>query len=224
MNNYSDLKFLVADDHSIVRTGIRLLLKSAYQNCTIMEAKNGKEVLEAVRKNTFNLITLDLSMPDTDATNLIKNILLHNPANKILLISMSPENFFALYYLKMGCYGYLNKDYPDDELLRAVNTIVFKNEKYLTRFLVNEITSAAISNDYSSNPFDSLSSRELQVIQHLIDGKSLSDIADLMCLHISTVSTHKSRAFEKLNITTGVELRELSVLNSGSKGAGAHHH
>ncbi len=203
-------KFCLVDDHSIVRTGVKLLLKEKFGMCEIDEATEGETAFQLIKNNDYDLVTMDLHMPNTDTMGLIENILRIKPATKILIFTMGAEELFARRFLKMGVKGFLNKECDDEELGKAID-LVLKNRKYMSEQLMIRITDDTLENK-ADNPFDDLSNREIEIVLLLAGGKSISEITDLLSIGNSTVGTHKARIFDKLKISNVIELRELAKL------------
>lgn len=203
-------RFLLIDDHSIIRTGVALVLNDLYVSCVIDEAAGGDEGMEFVKQNNYDLVVLDLNMPHTDSASLISALLFRNPSLHILIFTMAAESIFAKHYLKMGVRGFISKDVSKDELKRAI-TQVMAGKTYLSQDMLFELSQAQLQ-DKSLNPFENLSKRELQLLTYFINGDGLSQIATSLNIGKSTVGTHKANIFEKLNVKNVIELRELARL------------
>jgi len=203
-------KFLIVDDHSIVRTGVSITLGGLFLNCSIDQANDGDSALEKIRTEDYDLVTLDIHMPQTDTSTLISNMLAIKPDLRILIFSMASELVFAKRYIKMGARGFLSKDATDEEIKRAI-TQILQNKKYISPELSLQLSDDRLNNRLE-NPFDNLSNRELQLAIQLVQGKSVSEIAELFNIGVSTASTHKSNIFDKLHISNVIELRELASL------------
>jgi DNA-binding NarL/FixJ family response regulator len=206
------LRFLLADDHSIVVTGLKISLTQKYPFCKVDTAKNGNEVFDLVKKNDYDVAIIDVNMPGTDTSNLIHQLLSVKNKLRLLIFSMYPEEFYAKRFLKMGAKGYLSKEAPKEELFLAVQTLLddkmYLSEKVILRF------SEFVLDNMPDNIFDTLSVRELEVARHLCKGMRLNEICELMNLHTSTIGTHKARIYEKLGVKNNVELRDLAQLNN----------
>ncbi|THU40145.1 response regulator transcription factor [Niastella caeni] len=200
-------KFLIADDHFIVRSGIKLILKEDFINATVDECSDGSGVWEMMEKELYDLVIMDIHMPETDSVNLLKNIFSMHPAQKILIFTMSDEEIYAKKYLQLGVKGFINKDTDATEIRKAID-LVLNNKRYLSSNLQNILTKEAIEGK-TSNPFDLLSSRELEVVTHLVAGKNISEIATMLSVHTSTIGTHKARILHKLGVSNIVELINL---------------
>ena len=200
-------KFLIVDDHFIVRTGVKLILKEDFINATIDECNDGSSAWKKIEKGNYDLVIMDIHMPETDSINLLKNIFSLHPELKILIFTMSNEEIYAKKYLQLGVKGFINKDTGSTEIRTAIS-MVLNNKRYLSPNLQNILTREAIEGK-TNNPFDSLSTRELEVVTHLVAGKNISEIAHMLSVHTSTVGTHKARILQKLSVNNIVELIEV---------------
>lgn len=200
--------FLIIDDHEIVRSGVKNVLLELFKPCEIFEANNEKTALPLLKERKYDLIIMDVQMPDTDTAGLleyIKNI--HSDA-KVLIFSMSAESVYARRFLKAGAMGFVSKNTGLTELRKAIE-LILSNRKYISDTLAEQLASD-IGHEHADNPFDNLSSREFEIVSLLIKGKSVTEISDLLSINTSTVGTHKSRSFEKLNVKNLAELIEIS--------------
>lgn len=202
------ISILLVDDHSIVRSGMRLLIKEHISNANIDEAKNGDIAFKKIMNTDYNLVILDINMPHTDTLGLIENMKKIKPNIPILIFTMTGEYAMAKRYLNSGVNGYLNKQVEDEEIMSAINTIM-SGRKYFSKSLLEAIAEDKLL-DKSENPFEDLSNRELEIIFHLIRGETLTQIANTLSIHTSTVSTHKARVFEKLKINNTLDLKDLA--------------
>ena len=205
-------RILLADDHEIVRGGLKIFINTFIAHSGIDEAWDGTSTFEKVKGNDYQLIILDVNMPDTDSFELIGKIIGTRPDAKILIFSMNPEDTYARRYLNAGAKGYVSKASSTTELGNAIITVL-KNKRYISPSLSQAIA-GEISGERTNNPFDTLSSREFEIVQHLLKGESISDICNMLHLKASTVSTYKARIFEKLNCKNAVELNQLARINN----------
>lgn len=200
------MRFIVADDHSIVRMGLRLMLEADYPHVVIDEVENGNDLIEKIKHHQYDLVILDFQMPNTDTFNIVSNLLARDASLKILMYSMAAEKVYAPKLFKAGVKGFLSKESPNAELSKAVSMvlrggIVASDRAYLE---------AAEDQEKSANPFTSLSNKELDILAYLIQGKTTKEMSTLLNLQVSTVSTHKFRIFRKLNVESIVELIALT--------------
>jgi len=201
-------RILIADDHTIVRTGIAVLIKTELLNVQIDECSDGDGVWKNIQSTQYDLFIMDINMPGTDSVNLLKNIFTHQPQLKVLILSMSSEEVYAKKYLQLGVMGFINKEADTTEIRRAITTVM-NNRKYMSPKLLEVITREAIDGTSANALFENLSARELEVMTHLVEGKNVSEIAQILSIHISTVSTHKASILQKLNVSNVIELTRI---------------
>jgi DNA-binding NarL/FixJ family response regulator len=151
---------------------------------------------------------MDINMPATDSVNLLKNIFSLQPQLKVLILSMSSEEIYANKYLQLGALGFVNKESDATEIRRAITTVM-SNRKYFSPKLEEIITRQAIEGSPAKSAFENLSTRELEVMTHLVEGRNVSEIAGILSVHISTVSTHKASILQKLKVKNVIELTTL---------------
>ncbi len=202
------LKFLLIDDHVVVRSGIKLLLANIYKDSEIHEAKDGDSATAFVKENHYDFVMLDVQMPNTDSFALMELFKENYPLLKVLVFSMNAESIYALRFIKAGAMGFISKEAPLDEIKKAIDQVI-NGKKYISEemlFVLAEGTSGGAN----SNPFSILSSREFEIVSMLLNGKTISLIAADLNLGISTVGTHKGRIFTKLKVTNLLELKELA--------------
>jgi DNA-binding NarL/FixJ family response regulator len=200
---------LLVDDHSIVRTGLKLLLNDFLAHANIEEAYDGASALGKIKEKDYDLVIMDVNMPQTDSFGTVQTILSLKPSSKIIMFSMNAEEVYAKRYLKMGAMGYLRKDAANKEIEKAI-TSVLNNKKYVSPELAQKILSDLQSIEEPDNPFDKLSSREFEIVQHLAQGDSVAAISKKLNVHTSTVGTHKARIFDKLHCQNIIDLTNLA--------------
>jgi DNA-binding NarL/FixJ family response regulator len=203
-------RVLIADDHLIVREGLKSIIKKISSFIEIDDASNGADVFDLVKKNDYDLLVLDVQMPNTDAITLVTNIFAYKEKSRILIFSMNSENLYAMRFLKLGVLGYLEKESDADEIRNAL-TDVLDGNVYMSANL-KALYFEEMMKSRKENPFETLSNREIQVARYLLQGYSYADIKNTLNLHSSTIGTHKTRSFEKLKVRTVHELRELAQL------------
>jgi DNA-binding NarL/FixJ family response regulator len=201
-------KFLLIDDHVVVRSGIKILLSEIYKPSEIHEAHDGDSALEKVKQNTYDLVMLDIQMPKTDTFGLMEFFKIKYPELKVLIFSMSPENIYAKRFLKAGAKGFLSKDAPLEEIKKAIN-LVLNDKKYISESLM-EILAESSGKENDGNLFNTLSAREFEIVSLLLTGQTISQIGNTLHLQVSTIGTHKARIFEKLKVSNILELKELA--------------
>jgi DNA-binding NarL/FixJ family response regulator len=203
-------KFLLADDHHIVRTGLGLIIKDEFLNAEIDECNNGDCVWKKIQRTEYDLVILDITMPATDSLGLLKNIFSHRPDQKVMIFTMSPVAIYAKKYLSLGVKGFINKEAEPSEVRQGI-VATLNNRKYLGPDMKHILTWEDVDKQ-SITPFDSLTIRELEIMNHLVEGKNVSEIADILFVHISTISTHKANIMVKLNVSNVVELTKMVQL------------
>ncbi|KAA2242775.1 response regulator transcription factor [Chitinophaga agrisoli] len=205
---------LIADDHTIVRLGILLVVKSMFLNAEVTEAETLAQVITQLEAKPFDLLILDINLQGGNNLQMIDAVRLRQPAIKILMFSGYEEQLFALNYIQAGADGYLVKDSSEEEIRTALRTVM-NNEKYLSAAVKDQLISRLHQpRAVSANPLSVLSSREREVLNLLIKGSSVAKIAEMLHLQITTVSTYKTRVFEKMGAANLVELIEKVKLYS----------
>lgn len=208
-------KILIADDHSIVRLGASVIINEKFKNIEIVTATTIKEVYDQLNSSEFDLLLLDINMPGGNNIKVIKETLDIQNDLKILVFSSYDENIYALRYIEAGAAGYLNKNTAMEELANAIQSIQDRG-RYMSDAIkdlyVQKLTTTKSSLD-KANPLFKLSNREMDVAKHLIEGHGILEVSNLLKLSSSTVSTYKSRIFEKLVVNNIPELIELFKLN-----------
>ncbi len=195
-------KFLLVDDHVVVRSGIKTLLAEIYNPAEIHEAMNGETAISKLKNEQFDLIIMDIQMPNTDTLGLMEYVHITYPAAKVLMFSMSAENIYAKRFMKAGASGFVSKEAPLEDITRAINTIL--------NALAEKLAEDSFSGK-SGNPFNELSPREFEIVSLLLEGKTVTDISHALNIQTSTVGTHKARLFEKLGVTNILELKEMAT-------------
>ncbi|MDA3616449.1 response regulator [Polluticaenibacter yanchengensis] len=208
------MNVLLADDHVIVRLGIEILIEDALgSNVKIYQASNGKEIVDLLKTESIDMLISDINMPETDSFANIKEALRLNPQLKIVMLSVNPETVFAKRYLKAGAHAYLQKSISDKEFIKAIKTVA-SGKKYMSEVQHNILLNMLMADSKQlddNNPFDYLSSREFEVAMLLLKGYGSIEISNALAINASTTSTYKSRVYEKLGISSVVELAKLAV-------------
>ena len=197
------IRVLIADDHLIVREGLKQVLGKQMGIEVAGEAENCREVLKKVREEPFDVVLLDIKMPDRLGLDIIGEIRVRKPELPILMLSSYPEEQYAMAALKSGAAGYLVKESLPKELIHAILEVT-AGRKYISSNLAARLASY-LQSEEDMLPHEKLSSRELQVMCMIASGKRVSDIADELMISIKTVSTHRTRALEKMNMENNVE-------------------
>lgn len=198
---------IIADDHLTVRLGIRALVDEVLGKCQVDFAAGGTELFGKLKKKKYEMLITDLNMPEVNTMQLIPRILAIQDDLRILVLSVNPEDIFARRILAAGAYGYLQKDASDAEMIRAIHTI-YSGRRYLSPGQIEGISS--LLKEKSSNPFDGLTAREMEVALLLLTGDGLQEVAASLNISPSTASTLKTKVFEKLDISNIVALTNLA--------------
>ena len=205
------IRVLIADDHAVVRQGLKQILGDAPEMVVAGEATNGQEVLDKVRAEAWDVVVLDISMPDRSGLDILKELQSERPKLPVLVLSMYSEDQFAVRVLKAGARGYLTKDSAPDELVKAIRKVV-SGGTYVSAFL-GEKLAFEIGTDSSRLPHEALSDREFQVLRLIAAGKSVKEIAAELYLSVKTVSTYRARLLQKMNLETNAELIHYAIQN-----------
>jgi two-component system invasion response regulator UvrY len=197
-------RILIADEQSVVRMGMKFLLSSMYTRTEIHVASTFTEVLDSMNQNYFDLIILDVTIEKRTNMEIIDTIRSKQPNALILIFSGLNEQLYALRYLEAGANGFLSKNSSDEEHKIAIYSVL-SSGKYISRKVQDRLLTSAFERK-SLNPFDNLSSREMQIMLLLAQGKWTKEIATILNLKLSTISTFKARIFEKLDVNNSVDL------------------
>jgi DNA-binding NarL/FixJ family response regulator len=200
-------KILIADDHGIVRTGLILLIREELGLVEIDECRDGDSARRKIQANEYDLVILDISMPFTDTFVLLENVFAEKPGQKVLILTMSREEVYAKRFLKLGVKGFINKEADRSEIRNAI-VCTLNNKRYLSSRM-HDTLSGEMLDEITPNPFETLSPRELEIMNQLLEGKHISEIASVLFLHISTVSTHKTNLMQKLGVSNVIELSKM---------------
>lgn len=200
--------FLLADDHNIVRSAIKGILLEVFKPCRVNEAGNGEEILEQLKMHRFDLVIMDVQMPMTDSLGILEFITIRHPGVRVLIFSISPEKIFAKRFLKAGAKGFVSKESSLQEVTKAINAVL-AGGTYISETLSGSLVED-MSHGHQPRPFETLSSREFEIVSLLLEGQTISQVARSINLQASTVGTHKARIFRKLNICNLLELKEIA--------------
>lgn len=205
------IKILVADDHPVIRQGLKQIIAENGNMAVAGEASNGQEVLEQVRKNHYNVVLLDISMPLIGGLDVLKQLQKEKPELAVLILSIHPEEQYAVRALRAGASGYITKDSAPQELITAIQT-VSSGKKYVSQDLAQKLASrlgAAISKP----PHEILSDREYSVLRLIAAGRTNARMAEELLLSPKTVSTYRARILQKLGLKTNAELVRYAMEN-----------
>lgn len=204
------LTIYIADDHSLIREGIKNLIKHESDMKVIGETGNPLDIIDDVMKLKPDLIILDLSMPGRSGLDVLKDIKTLLPESKILVMTMMPEDQFAKRTLKAGASGYITKDSAVDEIINAIRKIS-SGRKYISQTLAEKLAEDLEENKADKEPLELLSDREMLILKLISTGKSQTDIARDLNLSVSTVNTYRSRILEKLDLKSTADLIRFAI-------------
>jgi len=205
------INILIADDHPIVREGFKQVLSETTDMVVAGEASNGQEVLNLIRKNKYDVILLDISMPGRSGLEILKELRNDYPRLPILIVSIYPEEQYAVRAFRAGASGYLTKASAPHELIEAIRK-VSKGGRYVSSSLAEELT-YYLDGDATRAPHEILSDREYQVMLLMASGKTVSGIAEELCLSVKTISTYRTHILKKMNLKNNAEITLYAVQN-----------
>jgi len=204
------LKIIIADDHAIVRRGLKHIVLEEQDDAHVCEAADSNAVLNLLRAEPFDVVVLDITMPGRDGLELLKELKRDAPQMPVLMLSMHPEERFAVRALKAGASGYLTKESAPDELCIAIRKVL-RGGKYITPSLAELLAESVVKPDQDSPASDMLSDREYQVLRLIASGKTVSQVATELMLSVNTISTYRTRILEKMNMKTNAELTRYAI-------------
>jgi len=205
------MNILIADDHELVRGGLARIIAEEFSAAQVQEVSNGTQAEKMGRTKTWNLIIMDMSMPDKTGLDVLKQLRAESIKIPVLILSIHPENQYALRVLKAGGNGYISKDCPRADFINAVRTIL-NGKKYISAEVAEKLASR-FDDDMNKEQHELISDRELQVLKLIASGKTVSEIADELSLSVATISTYRSRLLEKMNLKNNAELTHYAINN-----------
>jgi two-component system, NarL family, invasion response regulator UvrY len=205
------MRILIADDHAVVRRGLRHVLAEAFKKAVFGEAANSQEALERVWKEHWDVVILDLTMPGRSGLDVLKEMKRAKPKLPVLILRMHPEDQFAVRLLKAGASGYMTKETAPAELVGAVNKAI-AGGRYVSLPLAEKLASLIV-HDESAAPHESLSDREFLILRLIASGKPVGAIARELSLSVKTVSTYRARLLEKMHMDNNSELVHYAFQN-----------
>jgi two-component system invasion response regulator UvrY len=203
------MRILIADDHAIVRKGLIQLILEDMPSAEIVEVSDAEDLIKAVHKQDWDLVICDLTMPGRSGLDALKQIKQSKPRLPVLIISMHPQDQYAVRVLKAGASGYLGKDLVHEELMQAIR-MVMQGRKYITPAVAEKLAEV-FNQDASREKHELLSDREFDVFKHLAAGKSISEIASQLSLSVTTVSTYRSRILEKMGFRSNADITRYAI-------------
>lgn len=205
------IRILIADDHPIVRRGVKGILAREIEDAICGEAENAQEVLSEVQSQDWNLVILDVTMPGRSGLDILKDLKKLRPKLPVLFLSMHPEDQLGKRALKAGASGYMNKESAPEELIKAIRKVL-AGGLYVSATLAEKL--ALDLGAKTEQPLhERLSDRELEVLRLIGSGKAISQIAEVLHLSVATVSTYRTRILEKMSMTTTAELMNYALRN-----------
>jgi two-component system invasion response regulator UvrY len=202
-------RILIADDHSAIRIGVKQICTSEFPSVQFGEAVNYSEVFQKLKENDWDILILDIDLPGRNGLDILKQIKTEKLKVPVLMFSFHSEEQIALRALKIGAAGYLSKDAADMELVKAINQIL-DGRKYVTQSLSEKLLEMLDGNP-NKEPHELLSDREYQTLLLIASGKTVSEIADILCLSTPTVSTYRARILEKMKLKNNAELTTYAI-------------
>ena len=203
------IRIVIADDHPIVREGLKQVLSSAADLTVAGEAQNGQEVMQRVRELDFDVLLLDMSMPGKSGIELIKQVHAEKSRLRILVLSMHQEEQYAVRAIGAGAVGYLTKDSASTQLVPAIRKVA-GGGVFITNAVAEQLALGAMPQS-DGPPHSALSDREFQIFRLLVSGRAVTDIGEELNLSVKTVSTHKARIMQKMNMSNPVELIRYAI-------------
>jgi DNA-binding NarL/FixJ family response regulator len=205
------VRILIADDHALVRAALKRFLEEEGSFVEVGEAGSGSQTLDRLREGDWQVVVLDINMPDRSGIDVLRYIRSGHPETRVLVLSGFPERQYAVHALRAGASGYLSKEAPPEELLKAIRTVV-GGRRYVSAALA-ELLAADLSGDSEQPLHAKLSTREFQILRKLAAGMSVSGIGKELSLSVKTVSTYRSRILEKMGLRTNADLTSYALKN-----------
>jgi two-component system, NarL family, invasion response regulator UvrY len=205
------MRFLLIDDHKIIREGLKQILLMHFPSSSFEESSSAEDVVSHLTTSNFDLAICDLSMPGRSGLDVLKQAKEICPAMPILILSMHPDQHYAIRALKAGAWGYINKSDGAEVLIPAIHKVL-QGRKYIPAHVAEELAGSVMEKN-TGRFHEQLSPREFDVFRLLAEGKSISDISQQLCLSLSTVSTHRARILNKMNMKNNAELVRYALQN-----------
>ena len=206
------IRVLIADDHPVVGLGLKSILEKEADISVSNLARTARETLELVRKTDFDILLLDISLPDRSGMEVLRQLKSEYPEIKVLVVSMYSEDLYAVRVLKEGASGYLTKDSAPEDLVKAVRKVASRG-KYVSSSLAEKLA-FGLADDFDRSPDKALSNREFQVMCMIANGKTIKGISNELYLSEKTISTYRARILKKMNMKTNAALINYSIKNN----------
>jgi two-component system, NarL family, invasion response regulator UvrY len=204
------MKILLADDHAVVRHGLKQILADEFKRAAFGEARNAQEALDLIWKENWDVVVLDITMPGRSGLEVLREIKKSRPRLPVLVLSMHPENQFALRVLRRGASGYMTKESAPDELVGAIKKVL-AGGRYVSASMAEKLATYVSSSESQKPPQELLSDREFQVLRLIASGKIVSEIAKELSLSVKTISTYRTRILEKMGLRNNAELMHYAM-------------
>jgi two-component system invasion response regulator UvrY len=198
------MRILIADDHTVVRKGLKQILLEAFKSAHIEEVEDAEGLVKEALRGTWDVVITDLSMPGRSGLDALHQIKQHLPKLPVLVLSIHPEEQYAIRVLKAGASGYLSKDAASEELVGAIQRVML-GKKYISPQVAEKLASS-LDLDEDRSPHEQLSDREFDVLKQIAVGKSITEIANMLSLSPTTISTYRTRILTKLGMKTNADL------------------
>ena len=205
------IRVLIVDDHAIVRRGLRALLSDAFHDAAFGEASNAEQALEQLGKEGWDVALLDITLPGKSGLDLLKEVKAARPRLPVLVLSVHPEDQFAVRALKAGAEGYMTKESAPEELVNAIRKIL-AGGRYVSPALAEKLA-LSVSKDLTRTPHETLSDREYEVMCRIASGKTVTEIAGELSLSVKTISTYRARILDKLGVRNSAEIALYAIRN-----------
>lgn len=212
MSANEPIRIIIADDHAIVREGLKQILADSGDMIVAGDAENGADAIRLARRGDSDVLLLDISMPDRSGIEVLKQIKKEAPGLAVLMLSMHREDQYAIRSLKAGASGYLNKQSAPAELVDAIR-LVASGRKYISAALAQELANQVSDENRDVPPHETLSDREYQTLVMIASGKTVSDIAGELSLSVKTISMYRSRLLQKMKLRHNAELTHYAIKN-----------
>ena len=206
-SQYVERRFLLVDDHPLIRSALNAIINEAYTNAVIQESADGADIIEKLADAPYDLIIMDIQIPNCETLWVINHIHVNYPAIPVLIYSMTAENIYALRVLKAGAKGFVSKGASTEELKKAID-LALNGKIYLSEAVTEIISRQEFKK--TDTPFAILSPREFQITELLLAGNTVTGISKMLHIGNSTVGTHKNKIYQKLNVSGLLGLKKLS--------------
>lgn len=202
-------KFLIADDHQVVRNGLKLVLNDEFSEIQFGEAQNSSEVLKKIPEDQWDILILDINMPGRSGLDVLHQMKIEHTKIPVLVLSLLPEDQMAMRVLRLGASGYISKDASNPELIKAIHCIL-SGKKYITSSVAEQLA-IQLENPSNKPLHEFLSEREYQTLLLIAEGKSSSQIAEILSISTPTVGTYRARMLEKMHMKTNADLINYAI-------------